>query len=838
MVTINFNREWTFWNARTPEEKIKVHLPHDAMQTEKRLSGLKGGTASGFYPGGRYIYEKHFCGGMNWENEHLLLEFDGIYMNSTVSLNGQKIGGRIYGYSHFSVELTDHIKIGEDNILRVEVDNTRTPNSRWYSGSGIYRDVKLMIANPVHIKHEGVRITTKSVNPANIEIETCIQGLDTLDKDGYELCLCIKYLGILSKENEGYRTEEMYRALEAEAPAICSLRLPVTDEKTVILQEMKEAKLWSEEKPELYVLSLQLVHKADNNVVDEQTIHFGIRQLSWRAEQGFCVNGQTVKLRGGCIHHDNGLLGAAEFRKAAFRRIRILKETGFNAIRMSHYPMSKVLLAACDELGMYVYDESFDMWENSKNDYDYSIYFHKEWKNDLTSMVQKDYNHPCVVMYGVGNEVTELTTEKGRLVQKELVDFIHRLDQTRPVTNGCLGSVGFMKATPLGKEKIKNGKSPDDVVNPYLEEASGKARGSLLVNIIVTWMPFIGKLTNRADRTAKNAGVVIDVLDIAGFNYANQMVDELHELRPDKLFLNTETYPRSIGENWRRVMENPAVIGDFMWTAWDYLGETGVGLVEYDKKHGQFNKPYPCVAAGIGCIDMTGHVEAQGEYTKAVWSVTNKPYIGVRPVNHSGENYFMGQWRGTDAVASWSWDGCEGKNAQVEVYSAADTVELFINSRTLGKKKLAFCKATFELPYEKGILKAVAYDSQGKKQGESCLESAGKEIKITVKAEQSQICADGEDLAYVSIMLTDSKGNVKSLADQNLCIGVSGAGVLAGFGSGNPVLTGSFSDPECMTYYGRAMAIIRSSGDTGNIFVTVSGDNLEAVSTTISAGNS
>ena len=484
---------------------------------------------------------------------------------------------------------------------------------------------------------------------------------------------------------------------------------------------------------------------------------------------------------------------------------------------------------------MYVYEESFDMWENTKNDYDYAIYFASQWHKDLTAMVAKDYNRPSVILYGIGNEITDMTTQRGRNLQKQMLELLHQLDPTRPVTNACMGSVGFTGVTPLGKEKINKGKNPEDIVDPYAEKGNGKIRGSLLINIIVTWMPFFNKLTNRADKTLKNAAEVLEELDVVGFNYANEMVNELSALRRDVLFLNTETYPKNIGENWPKVMEQPNVIGDFMWTAWDYLGETGVGLVEYNVKRGNFSKPYPCISAGIGAVDMTGFVEAQGHYAKAVWKQTVAPYIGVRPVNHSGESCFMGQWRGTDAVSSWSWEGCEGKPADVEIFAHAPQVELFVNGHSSGKKEMTNCRACYQVVYQPGEIKAIAYDRAGKQLGESTLKSASKETVLKLTLEESKIRADGEDIGYITIEIADNNGICKANSDRRIFVEVNGAATLAGLCSGNPVTEDPFMGNTCKTWYGRAVAAVRSNGNSGNIQITVTADGISAETVTLYA---
>ena len=822
MLRRDFCFDWLFWNDRTPDVKTQVQLPHDAMLTEKRLPGLKNGTTTGFFPGGKYHYEKHFFGREEWAGKHIAIAFDGIYMNSTVFLNGKRVGGRIYGYSHFVADLTGEMKIGQDNVLHVIADNTRTTNSRWYSGSGIYRQVDLLVGGETYIPYENLRIETLSIDPAVVKIT-----FDTCDNEKHydDLYAEIRLIevGCINGGDYGYQTEAQYNALY-EAEPILTTQIPVQSSNSIELN-VPNAKLWDVDQPNLYAVVIKLREKSTNQIVDEERNFFGIRSLTWGWEKGLCVNGNTVKLKGACIHHDNGMLGACEHPKALLRKIHILKQVGFNAVRTAHHPASRALMDACDVMGMYVFEESFDSWRVSKNEYDYSIYFDQEWKNDLLSMVVHSYNHPSVIMYGLGNEISDLGTERGAIQNKEMAEFVRSIDRTRPITNAGMYA-GLSPLKPLGKENYGKKKSPDDIVDPYLEEHDGIPKGSLFINTMVTILPILVKLTTKAKNCAANSAPLMAPLDICGFNYANIMMDELHELCPHTLLLNSETYPNAIGHNWPGVLTNPGVVGDFMWTGWDYLGEVGAGVVEYGKKYGGFNKPYPCVAAGLGPVDMTGFIEAEGLFASVAYRHEKNPRIGVRPINHFGEKYFIGQWRGTDAVSSWSWEGQEGKKAEVEVYSYEPLVELFVNGASVGKQKPVDCKAKFVTTYSPGVIRAVAYDENGQETGNSELRSASPKTQITLLPEQTSIAADGKDLAYVAIHITDEKGFQKALSDRRVWVEVSGAGTLAGLGSGNPKTTDDFCGNTCLTWYGRTMAVIRSNGQIGDICIKVKAENL------------
>lgn len=781
------NTNWTFWNIRDEEIKHKVNLPHDAMLTEERLPRLKNGNATGFYPGGKYVYKKSIFGKPEYKDKKILIEFEGIYMKSAIYLNGEKVGGWIYGYTNFYVDLTDKLRINEENEMKVIVDNSQTPNSRWYSGSGIYRHVNLWIGEKQHIVPDGIKVTTVSYDPAEIHISA--EGVKDTDMIiQYE----ISYAG------------ERVASLVGDA---CNCIIP-------------NAKLWDDKHPNLYELKVSL--KKGDVIIDEANTRFGIRKIDWNAQNGLQINGNTVKLQGGCVHHDNGPLGACAFDKAEFRKAKKLKELGYNAIRYSHNPSSRAFLTACDELGLYVLDETFDQWKMPQSTYDYALYFEQEWQKDVISLVRKDYNHPCVIMYCVGNEITDTGLPTGGQICKEINDLFHELDATRPTTIAINGMLSVLAAKMAEKQSIA---SPTDEVDPYTEEGEQEATGSAAVNDLVTLLPKI-----RESITAESLEALIKDcttnVDIVGYNYGENLYEGIHDLIPDRVILSSETFPSKLGGNWGLVKNKPYVIGDFMWTAWDYLGEAGVGLPVYGVKQAPFSKAYPCLSAGCGSVDMTGFADSQAFYTSIVWEEYRKPYIGVRPVDHSGEDYFIGLWRLTDAVNSWTWPGQEGKTAEIEVYSIGDSIELLQDGVSLGKKKLEESKAYYQTTYQSGNLEAISYDSQGVVLSQSELRTAGDITKLTLIAEENVIKADGEDLAYVAVHITDDEGILKMLTDHKVNITVSGAGELIAVGSGNPETMEKFTDDAYTTYHGRMLAIIRSKGIEGNIKVTVSAEGL------------
>ena len=790
-----WNRDWYFCKAESEGEMQKIHLPHDAMLTEERVPELEKGNATGFYPGGKYIYRKDIYGEETYRDKTVWIEFEGVYMKSRVFLNGEEIGGWIYGYTNFYVDLTDKLKIGEENELKVVVDNSLTPNSRWYSGSGIYRDVNLYVGEREYIAPDGIRVTTLSCEPAVIRIET-----EAVVQAGTEICCEIFKDGKKVAQGKGASFETTIKA----------------------------PKLWDAEHPDLYTAKVFLVKKtlpesegseeSDYDIVDETAVRFGIRKLEWNARQGFMVNGNTVKLKGGCIHHDNGPLGACSYAKAEYRRVKKLKDMGYNAIRYSHNPSSRTFLEVCDELGMYVLEETFDQWKVPQSAYDYALYFDSEWEKDVEALIRKDYCHPSVIMYCVGNEITDTGLPHGAAICKAICEKVRSMDATRPTTI-AINSMLSVLAAKMAEKKTAEAKTA--------EQKEEKSMGSAEVNDLVTLLPKI-----RASITPESLesliGSVLENVDIAGYNYGENLYAGTHALVPERLIVSSETFPRAIGKNWPMVEKTPYIIGDFMWTAWDYLGEAGVGLPVYGTSQAPFSKAYPCLSAGCGSVDLTGYIESQGYYTSIVFGACEKPYIAVRPVDHAGEEYALGMWRLTDAVNSWSWPGCEGKSADIEVYSIGAEVELFQDGISLGRKALEEYRCGFTTEYRPGKLAAVSYDADGGEIGRAELMSAGESERLTLLAEESVIKADGEDLAYINIQITDEQGIVKMLKDRQITVTVEGAGTLRALASGNPETTEKFLDSAYTTYHGRLLAIVQSNGENGPIRVRAAADGLES----------
>lgn len=778
MKRCDFNSGWLY--GLQGEEKVPVTLPHDAQIHAKRTPDAPGGGGHGYFPGGVYEYEKRFDVPADWKGKAVLLEFEGIYKNSTVTINGQKTGGHPYGYTGFTVDAAPYLSYGGENVISVVADNSKLPNSRWYSGGGIYRPVWLWTGVSAHIAYQGVRITTLSYAPAKIKVETAATGGE-----------------ITVEVMDGDQTVASGRGPELEL-------------------DVPNAKLWSDETPNLYTCRVTLRKKGQ--VVDEVTEQFGIRVIEW-SPKGLFINGKETLLRGGCVHHDNGILGAATYAKSEERRVRIMKAAGFNAIRSAHNPASRAMLDACGKYGMYLMDETFDMWYNRKNKFDYGLDFHDWWEADTRAMVERDYNHPSVILYSIGNEVAEPHEEKGVQAGKAQIDLIRSIDRSRPVTCGV--NLMILGRAAKGQGIYQDGELTTVKENKKPQKESSQ-NASLMFNIMAS---FVGSGMNNGGNSPKVDAIAspfVDSLDIAGYNYGSGRYPLEEKQHPNRIIFGSETFPQDIAKNWNMVKKYPYLIGDFMWTAWDYLGEAGIGAWSYTGGM-PFNRPYPWVLAGAGVIDILGIPDASCRYAATVWGLTDKPIIGVRPVNHPGVRVGKSTWRGTNAIESWAWKDCDGNKAEIEVYAQADSAELLLNGKSLGSKKLKDCKAMFKTKYASGTLEAVAYDASGHELSRSQLQSADGALQLSVKAEDEHVQAG--EIVYVDISITGKNGVIESNADAKLTVDVKN-GTLLGFGSANPCTEESFDTGCYTTYHGRAQAVIRAD-DPGQMELIVRGGGLE-----------
>lgn len=786
MIREDFNRNWKFKKASECTYQ-EVMLPHDAMLYEGRSKEASGEGAAGYFQGGKYIYEKRFFIPEEWKEDYLAIEFEGVYQKTKVYLNNEFITECSYGYIPFLADISAKKKAGDENFLRVEVDNQAQPNSRWYTGSGIYRPVHLLHGKKEHIKWHGVKIDTVSYDPAVIRVKTEVE------------------------------TEEQFPDVQIEILRDNEIISTVSGNDITV--EIPNAVLWSEETPELYQCKVTL--QKENKVLDEVTTVFGIRCIEC-STKGLYINGKETLLKGACIHHDHGVLGAAVYEESERRRIRKLKEFGYNAIRSSHNPASEAVLRVCDQEGMLVIDESWDMWYGHKNKYDYASEFMDHFESDLKIMVERDYNHPSVIMYSIANEVAEPKDEKGIALAKKMVQLMHEMDSSRPVTAGINLMIISMAAKGKGVYKEEGGRRDQEPAQKSKKVKKQKASGSLFFNMLTS---MIGTNMNKMANSKKADAVtspILDLLDVAGYNYASGRYPLEGKQHPDRVIVGSETFPMDIWKNWQMVEKYPYLLGDFMWTGWDYLGEAGIGAWTYTADGAGFDKPYPWMLADVGTIDILGNPNGEAYYAKTVWEKCKKPYIGVRPVNHPGITPRTATWRGTNCFDSWSWKGCEGNKAQVEVYADAAYAELFLNGKKIAKKKLKQMKALFNTKYQAGVLEAIVYDQQGNEVGRNVLKSAEEKSKLSILPEKQTV--NSGEIVYVSICITDEQGIVQSNEDQMLQVSVNG-GRLLGFGSANPRTEESFVTGEYTSYYGRTLAVI-AAGCGEKLEIKVKGDVL------------
>lgn len=769
---------WTCRHLGDTAPGKTVTLPHDAMLAEPRTALSAGGTNTGWYEGYDYEYRRTLTVPENELADTHILEFEGVYHNAEVWLNGQKAAFRPYGYTNFYVDCAPYLHAGE-NELRVIARNADQPNSRWYSGAGIYRPVQLWTARGAHIALNGVKIRTWSLDPAVVEVRVKTTAPGTVR-------LMVDDLPAVQQESDG---------------------------EAVFTLTLDNVRLWTPETPNLYTCRVSL---ADDEVAET----FGVRKVEWGTD-GFLLNGKRYIIQGACIHHDNGLLGAVCDPDAVARKVRLLKENGYNAIRSAHNPCSKALLAECDRQGMLVMDEYIDHWYIHKTEHDYVDYFNDWWRQDLTDMVEKDYNHPCVVLYSTGNEVSETAQKRGIALTKEMTDFLHGLDDSRPVTCGVNIFFNFLSSIGFGvysDEKAKKEAERAEKAKQRGEKAAKKkAVGSQFFNNLAGLLgdEFMkrGATLHGCDVKTRDA---FANMDIAGYNYG--IYRYKHDLKkyPQRLILGSETFCNDAYKFRELAKQEPRLVGDFVWAGMDYLGEVMVGSWEYADYAETFEGGPGWVSAGSGRIDLTGKPLGEALYTRVALEADNGPYIAVCPVNHTGDRHSPSAWKMTNAMPSWSWTGCEERKANVEVYARAARVELVLNGHTVGSKTLKNdCLARFSIPYESGTLEAVSYDAADHEIGRCKLQSAGGTTRLTLDAEEPTVKPG--HLCYIRLRYTDENGITKPLARGSIQVQVRG-GTLVGLGSACPFNKHSYLDSETDTYYGEALAIVRmGDGDAMTI---------------------
>ena len=769
----DFNQGWSCRPLSRDGEAVAVTLPHDAMRTERRVPESMGEANIGWFEGGDYEYTKTFTLPEGVSGRHAMLEFEGVYHDAEIWLNGAKLYTRPYGYTNFYFPLDDALE--GDNEIKVIAHNADQPNSRWYSGTGIYRPVWLWTGDGIRIN--GLKIRTLSIDPPTIEarVQTVRPGAVKLE--------------ILDGQKHLYAGE--VPTDDAEDTAIFRVELP-------------QAGLWSPESPRLYTARASFQG-------DVEETRFGIRTLTWSPDKGIALNGQRVVLRGACIHHDNGVLGACTYPEVEARRVRLLREAGYNAVRSAHNPVSKYLLDACDAQGMLMMDEYVDCWYMHKTQFDYASHVEEWWKRDMADMVDKDYNHPCVIMYSTGNEVAETAQERGIALQKAFTEYLHQLDDTRPVTCGINIFFNFLNSIGFGVYSDEKARKQAEAAKQAAKDASKKkpkkkAVGSEFFNNLAAmlgtdFMKF-GAWLPPCDWKTRDA---FAAMDIAGYNYGNWRYKKDARKYPDRLILGSETLIGDAYDFWETAKTLPQLVGDFVWAGWDYIGECGLGGPEFERF--MTEAPEDKIRGGTCRIDVTGKLTSEADYTRVAFELVKGPVLAVNPPFAGERKPKLTGWQLTRAMNSWSWQGCEGNSTTVEVYARAASVELLVNDKSLGRKKPRKGRALFNTVYTPGTLTAVAYDASGRETGHSALETAGEETQLRLNQETRR-CHPGE-IVFLRARYTDGDDILKPLEKGMIAVSAENAEVI-GTANANTYFQGNYAQSQCPAYLGEAQIVVRA----------------------------
>ena len=815
MKKININLDWEravgpareFWMSDT-NPRVKVDLPDDFIITMERDEDAVGGASTGFFPGGRAVYTKKYDAPECLEGKTVLLDIEGAYMMAEVTLNGEAQGTHPYGYTPWMLDVTDSFIPGETNELEI-VTRCIQPNSRWYSGGGVYRDVNLWVGEPCHISPWDVYVNTVSAGTdvAVVRVEVTVTNDAADDTDG-KLVLTLSRDGCNVAEAE--RKVSVYKK---------------SKDTFVFDMAVSNPMLWSAEKPALYSFVAKI---ETENGSDSYETEIGIRKITVDSKNGMVVNGESVKLLGGCIHHDNTLLGAAAFKRAEERKIQLLKDAGYNALRMAHNPPSTDLLDACDRIGMYVIDESFDCFRNGKNDQDYHLYFEDWWERDTTAMVLRDRNHPSIICWSFGNEISEYGgCGKGVELARQAGKLIHGLDPERPVM-GAIHS--------LIRSKRVKGKKPEipmarQAVSSESEEARAEKMRKLMSapNALELVMGSVQTnnmgdgFVNGEDVWGRLSAKVAECMDIVGYNYAFKRYALDKEQFPNRVIVASETHASTTYDYYQAMIANDNVIGDFIWTAFDNLGEAGSGRVirnVSDLSTGMLGS-YPWLSCYQGDLDLDGNRRAQSYYRKIMWGKDKGIHLFSKHPDYTGMKPYGIGWQWDDIYKIWTYDDkYVGKDIDIIAYADADEVEFELNGKVVARVKPERLIASYTLPYEKGELKATAI-KEGKVTGCDILKTAGVPARISLTPDRSQIMADGMDLSYITIELMDEEGNVVPTSETEVNVEVSG-GVLAGLGSGNPCTPENYGIGKRILWKGRALAVTRANSEPSFIKITVS----------------
>lgn len=744
----------------------KLDLPHDwSIETAPSADAPSGG-AGGYHGTGVGWYRRQLSV-LPTVQERYRLEFEGVYQNAEVWLNGNKLGRHAYGFTPFSYDITDLLQADKPNVIAVRVDNSAQPNCRWYSGSGIYRHVWLRVLPPVHIEPSSVWVEPLPAHPwTDFYLHYTVRN--TTD------------------QRQTLLVEETLFPSQLRDFASSTHQLEIEPGQSVAakrVHSLNPSLPWSPESPGMQRLRLRVLQAGDREAgaIDTLEQPFGLRSISVDAERGLLLNGKPLELFGGNVHHDHGPLGAASFDGAEERRVQLLKAAGFNAVRTSHNPPSEAFLDACDRFGMLVIDEAFDGWAKPKIKSDYGPQFQDLWRQELTTMVTRDRRHPCVIMWSIGNEMYERGDPSGQALARQMAEHTRRLDPTRPVTAGVNG---------LGKDAW-------DKLDPLFQP-----------------------------------------LDACGYNYEESRFAADHARKPSRVMYASESYPAAVFSGWRETTTRPYVIGDFVWSAIDYLGEAGIGRVfppgEAPRRH-WVGEHFPWRAAACGDIDLVGHRKPISYYRNIVWDRGEKLHLAVETPTPTQGAWGITPWATRPCRASWTWPVPAGTPLTVHACSRWPEVRIRLNSQEMDVhstgEEQEYC-TTFTVPYTPGDLTVEGLQN-GEVMQRMTLSTAGAAAKISLKPEHDRAPADRQAVVFVNVQLEDAKGRVQPCEDRLLSFSVTGPAEIIAVGNADPTSRLPYAGKEFPTHQGKALVVLRSTGERGEATLIATADDLNAGKTTI-----
>ncbi len=785
-----------FRKEAIPEDADKVQLPDDFMISLERTPDALGGGSNAFFPGDMAKYWRALDVDESLLGKKLLLCLDGSYMNTEVRLNGLVTEHHPYGYTPWQFDITPFVQPGE-NIIRVEVQS-RQPSTRWYSGGGIFREVTLLVGGKAYVNPWDLFVTTPEVG-ASSKVRVAAEITSDFESEAEAKAT------IVLSEKGGKEVARAEKALRL-APGA---KTPLEAELTV-----DGAKLWDVDNPNLYEATVRV--EVGGREEDAETTTFGIRKIEIDAKNGFRLNGKKMKLYGGCCHHDNGALGARSLRAAEERKVRAMKSVGYNAIRTAHNPASKVLLDVCDEMGMLILEETFDCWTEGKNMLDYHLYFNDWWERDTAAMLRRDRNHPCVWCWSIGNEIMEIGKPYGVKYSQMQADCMRSIDPTRPVMSALNGMAA-----------ITSDEASCDVDHFGNDEFDLRVGRDHYPAAVVK-----GESDPWGDRTASAAAV----FDVVGQNYMHRRLAHDGAKFPDRVIATTESKPTDTYDAWNVVWQNEHVIGDFVWTAFDNLGEAGMGQILKPETNGVAPRAgWPWLNCLQGDFDLTFERKPQSYYRALVWGVDKGTHLYSNPPEWGTGRPWGNGWGWEPVVPCWNWDeSWLGDPCRVVAYTVGDEAEFRLNGEVISRVPVQRYCAEAVVPYAPGKLEVIAFE-KGKEVGRDCLETVGDAARIELEADQEAIAADGFDLSYVKITLVDAEGRRVYHQTYDINVTVAGAGVLEGLGSGNPCTDENFNTGRRKTFKGMLKAIVRSNGEKGAIQLTAAVKGLPSSTITLKA---